>query len=85
MWNPESPTRSAVALSMAAAIAFLGSAMLLKAGRAFPRLAGGAPDGGQPGMLLVAVVILLGVTGVLLAAMAARELLDQRRRRAHAR
>jgi hypothetical protein len=84
MWNPESPTRSAVALSMAAAIAFLGSALLLKAGRAFPRLAGGAPDGGQQGTLLLAVVILLGVTGVLLAAMAVRELLDQRRR-AHAR
>ena len=47
MWNPASPTRSAVAFSMAAAIAFLGSAMLLKASRAFPQLAGGAPDGGE--------------------------------------
>jgi len=69
-----------MAFLMAAAVAFLGSAMLLKAGRAFPQLAGGAPDAGQPGMLLLAVVILLGVAGALLVAMAGRELLDLRRR-----
>jgi hypothetical protein len=79
MWNPASPTRSALAFSMAAAVAFLGCAMLLKAGRAFPQLAGGAANG-QPGMLLLAVVILLGVTGALLVAMAGKELLDVRRR-----
>ncbi len=69
-----------MAFSMAAAVAFLGSAMLLKAGRAFPELTGGATAGGQPGMLLLAVVILLGVGGVLLVAMAGKELLDLRRR-----
>lgn len=80
MWNPASPTRSALAFLMAAAVAFLGSAMLLKAGRAFPQLTGGAPDAGQPGLLLLAVVVLLGTSGVLLVAMAGKELLDLRRR-----
>jgi len=80
MWNPSSPTRSALAFLMAAAVAFLGSAMLLKAGRAFPHLAGGASGDGQPGLLLLAVVILLGAVGALLVAMAVKELLDLRRR-----
>jgi hypothetical protein len=65
---------------MAAAVAFLGGAMLLKAGRAFPQLTGGATAGGQPGPLLLAVVILLGVCAVLLLAMAGKELLDLRHR-----
>lgn len=80
MWNPASPTRSVLAFLMAAAIAFLGSAMLLKAGRAFPELTGGANAGGQPGMLLLAVVVLLAVVGALLVAMAGKELLDHRHR-----
>jgi hypothetical protein len=80
MWNPASPTRSALAFSMAAAVAFLGGAMLLKAGRAFPELTGGATAGGQPGTLLLAVVILLAVAGALLVAMAVKEFLDLRRR-----
>jgi hypothetical protein len=80
MWNPASPTRSALAFLMAAAVAFLGSAMLLKAGRAFPELTGGSTAGGQPGMLLLAVVILLAVAGALLVGMAVKELLDLRRR-----
>jgi hypothetical protein len=80
MWNPASPTRNALAFSMAAAVAFLGSAMLLEAGRTFPQSTGGATASGQPGMLLLAVVILLGVGGVLLLAMAAKEFLDLRRR-----
>lgn len=79
MWNPASPTRSALAFLMAAAVAFLGSAMLLKAGRVFPQLTGGATATGQPGKLLLVVVILLGVVGVLLLAMAAREFLAVRR------
>jgi hypothetical protein len=69
-----------MAFLMAAAVAFLGSAMLLKAGRAFPQLTGGAAAAGQPGILLLAVVILLGASGVLLLAMAAKEFLDLRRR-----
>ncbi len=80
MWNPASPTRRALALSMAAAVAFLGSAMLLEAGRAFPQLTGGASAGGQPGVLLLAVVILVAATGVILVAMAGKELLDARHR-----
>jgi hypothetical protein len=84
MWNPASPTRSALAFLMAAAVAFLGSAMMLKAGRAFPELTGGAPGTGQPAILLVAVVVLLGVCGVLLLAMAGKEFLGLRRR-SHAR
>jgi hypothetical protein len=80
MWNPASPTRRALALLMGAAVAFLGSAMMLKAGRALPELAGGAPGTGKPGILLLAVVILLGVGGVLLVAMAGKEFLDLRRR-----
>jgi hypothetical protein len=80
MWNPASPTRSALALSMAAAVAFLGSALLLKAGRLLPHPTGGGTATGEPGTLLLAVVILLGIGGVLLLAMAGKELLDARRR-----
>jgi hypothetical protein len=80
MWNPASPTRSALALSMAAAVAFLGSAMVLKAGGALPGLTGGAAGTGQPGILLLAIAILLGAGGVLLVVMAGLEL----RRRPHA-
>jgi len=67
-----------MSFTLAAAVSFLGSAMLLKAGRAFPVMAGGAP-GGQPGTLLVAVVILLATGGLLLLAMAGKELVDPRR------
>jgi hypothetical protein len=84
MWNPASPTRSALAFLMAAAVAFLGSAMVLKAGRALPELTGGAPGTGQPGILLLVIVILLGLAGVLLVAMAGEEFLALRRRH-HAR
>jgi hypothetical protein len=80
MWNPASPTRSALAFLMAAAIAFLGSAMLLKADRAFPLVTGGAAASGQPGMFLLAIVILLAGTGAILLAMAGKELLDRRGR-----
>ncbi|HEX9050351.1 MAG TPA: hypothetical protein VF841_07470 [Anaeromyxobacter sp.] len=80
MWNPASPTRRALALLMAAAVAFLGVALLLKAGRDLPQLTGGAPATGQQGALLLAVVILMGVGGVLLLALAGKELLDARHR-----
>ena len=81
MWNPASPTRRALALSMAAAVAFLGSAMMLKAGSALPLLTGGGTADGRPGFLLLAIVILLAVTGGLLLAMAGKELFGSRRRR----
>ena len=80
MWNPASPTRLALALSMAAAVAFLGSAMMLKAGRALPHLTGGGTEDGQPGFLLLLVVILLALAGVLLLVMAGKEFLAPRRR-----
>jgi hypothetical protein len=79
MWNPASPTRSALALSMAAAVAFLGSGMMLKAGAVFPQLAGGRTASDQPGVLVLSVVILLAAAGVLLTVMAGRELLAGRR------
>lgn len=79
MWNPASQTRSALAFLMAAAVAFLGSALLFKAGR-LPQLTGGVVATGQPGTLLLAVVILLGLSGVLLLAMAGKEFLDARHR-----
>jgi hypothetical protein len=87
MWNPASPTRSALAFLMAAAVAFLGSALLLKAGRELPQFWGGAAATGEPGTMLVAVVTLLGAGGVVLVGMAGKEFLDARRlhaRRAHA-
>jgi hypothetical protein len=80
MWNPASPTTNALALSMAAAIAFLGSALMLKAGRSWPNLTGGGTADGQPGFLLLAVVILLAVAGLLLLAMAGKQFLGLRRR-----
>jgi hypothetical protein len=79
MWNPAGPTRSALALAMAAAVAFLGSAMMLEAGSAVPQLAGGPAASGRPGALVISIVILLAAAGVLLAAMAGRELLGLRR------
>jgi hypothetical protein len=82
MWNPASRTRIALALAMAAAVAFLGSAMMLKAGGAFPQLLpGGRTTDCRPGVLVLAVVILLATDGALLLAMAGKELLDVRRRR----
>jgi hypothetical protein len=79
MWNPASPTRRALALLMAAAVAVLGSTMLLEMGRTLPQLAGAETGAVRPGTLLYAVVIVLAVTGALLALMAAKELLEQRR------
>jgi hypothetical protein len=78
MWNPARDSRSALALAMASAVAFLGSAVMLKAGRAVARAgSGGGADGGA-GVFLVAVVTLLALTGALLLALAARELLQHR-------
>jgi hypothetical protein len=76
MWHPARETRSVMAFLLAAAVAFFGCAVLLKAGRAFPALAGGAPGDGHPGFLLLAVVILLAAAGALLLAMAGKELVD---------
>jgi hypothetical protein len=85
MWNPASRTRIALTLALAAGVAFLGSAMMMKAGSAFPQLlAGKRTTDGQPGVLVLALVILLATVGALLLALAGKELLDLRRR-THAR
>jgi hypothetical protein len=75
MWNPERQSRSALALAMAAAVAFLGSGAMLKAGSAVAHLTSGARADGRPGALLLAIVILLAATGGILIALAAKELL----------
>jgi len=80
MWNPTAPARNAMALLLAAGLAFLGSAAAMKAGRIFPALAGRAIDAARPGPLLVAVVVLLAVVGGVLVALAGRELLELLRR-----
>lgn len=80
MWNPAAPTRNTLALIMAAAIAFLGSAMMLKAGGAVSQFAGPRGSSAQPGALLLAIVVLLAATGFVLLGLAGKELLDGRRR-----
>jgi len=79
MWTPAGRTRNALALLLAAGLAFLGSAALTRAGRLFPVLAGAPLDGGRPGPLLSALVVLLAVAGGLLVALAASEAVAQRR------
>ncbi len=79
MPHPDRGTRNVLALVLAAGVAFLGGAILLKAGRAFPALAGAARGDVHPGILLLAVVVLLATTGALLLALAAKELAELRR------
>lgn len=78
MWNPSNPTRSFLALSMAAAVAFLGGAVILKAGRSLPAFAPDQASAGR-GVLLLVVVVLLSLTGVVLLAVAAATLLGRQR------
>jgi len=79
MWTPKRHARNALALLLAAGVAFLGGAALTKAGRIFPALAGAPLDGGRPSPLVAALVVLLAVAGGLLAALGAMEALAQRR------
>jgi len=72
--------RNALALLLAAGVAFLGAAGVAKAGRLFPALAASPLDGGRPGPLLVAVVVLLALAGGLMGALAVLELVALRRR-----
>lgn len=81
MWSPTRETRSAMAFSLAAAVAFLGSAMLLDVRRALQGAAGGSPGGAAPPeILVVAVAVVLLALGVLLIVMAGKMLVDLRRR-----
>lgn len=68
-----------MAFSLAAAVALLGSAMLLDVRRALPGTVGGAP-GAPPEVAVVAVAVLLAAASVLLLAMAGKALVDLRRR-----
>jgi hypothetical protein len=65
-------------LLVAAFASLVGSVALLKMGRAAEGVA--ATVGGGPAALgLMSLVVLLGLSGLVLAAMAGKELLDQRR------
>ena len=65
-------------LLLASFSSLLGSAALLKLGRTAEGVA--ATVGGGPAALgLMSLVVLLGLSGLVLAAMAGKELLDQRR------
>jgi hypothetical protein len=68
-------SRSALPLSLAATLAFVGSALMLHAGRAYPLLGNAASASGRPGASLLAVVLLLAVTGALLLGLAVHDLL----------
>ena len=75
---PLSSVRHPLWLLVASALSFVGSVALLKMGRAAEGVA--ASVGGGPAALgLMSLVVLLGLAGVVLAAMAAKEQLDQRR------
>jgi len=81
MWNPTRETRSAMAFSLAAAVALLGSATLLDVRRALQGTAGGSPGAAAPPeILVVAVAVVLLALGVLLIVMAGKVLVDLRRR-----
>ncbi len=81
MWQPSRETRSAMAFSLAAAVAFLGSAMLLGIRRALPGGAGGPPGAAAtPETLVVAIAVMLLAVGGLLLVLAGKELVDLRRR-----
>lgn len=81
MWHPTWETRSAMAFSLAAAVAFLGSAMLLDVRRALQGTARGSPGGAAPPeFLVVAVAVVLLAVGGLLLVMAGKMLVDHRRR-----
>jgi hypothetical protein len=79
VWNPTRETRSAMAFSLAAAVALLGSALLLDVRRALQGAVGGA-RGAPPEFAVVAVAVLLAAASVLLLAMAGKALVDLRRR-----
>lgn len=80
MWNPTRETRSAMAFSLAAAVALLGSATLLDVRRALQGTAGGAPAAAAPPeILVVAVAVVLLALGLLLIVMAGKVLVDLRR------
>lgn len=79
MWNPTRETRSAMAFSLAAAVALVGSAMLLDVRGALQGTVGGARGGPQEAAA-VAVAVLLAAASVLLLAMAGKALVDLRRR-----
>jgi uncharacterized membrane protein len=79
MSNPTSPARHALWLALAALASFTGSATLIKWNGVVAGQAAGAPDSGVPALGLIVLVILLALGGLVLAAMAGKDLLDLRR------
>lgn len=67
-------------LLLAALASLVGSVALWRMGHAAQGVAG-AVGGGPAALGLVSLVILLGLSALVLGAMAAKELLDQRRQR----
>lgn len=80
MWTATTSTRNALALLLAAGVAFLGCAAIVNAGRVLPGVAGGGPGAAIPELILAVVVVLLAIAGVLLLALAAGQLLSHRHR-----
>lgn len=71
-----SSARHPLWLFLAALASLTGSGAILKLGRATESVGGGA---GVPGLGLYVLVILLGLSGLVLVAMALKELADLRR------
>lgn len=76
MSTPATSRRAALALSLAATLAFFGAALMLHAGRALSLLGSGPAPSARPGASLLAIVLLLAVTGALLLGLAAHELFE---------
>ena len=74
-----SPARHALWLALAALASFTGSAALIKWNSVVAVQAAGAPESGVSALGLIALVILLALGGLILAAMAGKDLLDLRR------
>lgn len=75
MSTPATSRSAALTLSLAATLAFFGSALMLHAGRALSMFGGVHVVRGRAGAPLLAIVLLLAVTGALLLALAAHALL----------
>lgn len=80
MSNPARTPRSALALALAAAIAFFGGAAIFHAGSVLRHFGTGAAPAGRPGAQLLGIVTLFAVTGLLLLGLAANDLVGAHRR-----
>jgi hypothetical protein len=78
MAGPLDSARHPLWLFLASLMSLVGSVALLKLGRAAEGVSA-AVGGGPAALGLVSLVVLLALGGLVLAAMAVKELLDQRR------